>query len=56
VGSTRHRSAPPEEQLALLMSGIPDVTIDSVADVGHFMFEERPEIVLSALAQIHQHD
>jgi len=54
VGSTKHRSAPPEEQLALLVSEIPDVTIDSVADVGHFMFEERPEIVLSALVQIHR--
>ncbi len=53
VGSTKHRSAPPEEQLALLVGEIPDVAIDSVADVGHFMFEERPEIVLSALVQIH---
>ncbi len=54
VGSTRHRSAPPDEQLALLVGGIPHVAIDSVADVGHFMFEERPEIVLSALVQIHR--
>lgn len=53
VGSTKPRSAPPEEQLALLVGEIPDVAIDSVADVGHFMFEERPEIVLSALVQIH---
>jgi len=52
VGSTKHRSAPPEEQLALLVREIPNVTIDSVADVGHFMFEERPDLVLSALSQI----
>ena len=41
-----------EEQLALLAGEIPDVTIDSVPDVGHFMFEERPELVLSAVFQI----
>ena len=54
VGSTKHRSAPPEEELVLLEGRIADVVIDSVAGVGHFIFEERPQLVLAALSQMHR--
>ena len=38
--------------MALLAARIPNMTVDSIAGVGHFIHEENPEAVVTALERL----
>ena len=52
VGDTEHQSRPRDDEIALLAERIPDMTVESVDGVGHFIHEERPDAVLEALKHL----
>lgn len=52
VGDTEHQSRPPAGEVALLAARIPNMTVDSIAGVGHFIHEENPEAVVTALERL----
>ena len=52
IGDTEHQSRPPEDEVALLAERIPNISVDSVVGVGHFIHEEDPEAVLTALERL----
>lgn len=52
VGTLPHQGAVPQRELDLLASSLPSFAIDSIAGVGHFVQEERPEAVLEAVARV----
>ena len=52
LGTARHKSGPRPEEITLLRDSLPSFAVDSVPDVGHFIFEERPEAVLGAVQRL----
>ena len=52
LGTTRHKSGPRPEEITLLRDSLPSFAVDSVPDVGQFIFEERPEAVLGAVQRL----
>lgn len=51
LGDTPHKGAPADDEIALLEERLPALTIQRVADAGHYIHEERPGVVLAALAR-----
>lgn len=49
VGAAEHDGRVGDNELQLLRTRVPDVRIDSIAGVGHFIHEERPAVVLAAI-------
>lgn len=49
VGGAPHDGAVPDEEVELLVRSLSAFTIDSVPDVGHFVFEEQPRAVTAAV-------
>ena len=52
VGGARHDGDVGATEVALLARTVPSFALDSVAGVGHFIYEERPGAVLAALARL----
>lgn len=52
LGGTPHASGPPAEEVALLRDSVRTFVTDSVPQAGHFVFEERPDAVLTAVRQM----
>lgn len=52
IGGTPHKGGIPAEEVALLDSLLPSLSIDSVPDTGHFIQEENPRAVLAAVARL----
>jgi pimeloyl-ACP methyl ester carboxylesterase len=53
VGTARHQGGIASEQIRLLAERVPRFAIDSVASAGHYLYEEAPEAVISAIRRIH---
>lgn len=51
IGCAKHKGGPSPEESALLDSLVPVLVIDSIPRAGHFIHEERPEAVLSAVVR-----
>jgi len=49
IGAARHRSGPHRDDVSLMVERIPHLAIDSVAGAGHFIQEERPGAVVTAI-------
>jgi pimeloyl-ACP methyl ester carboxylesterase len=49
VGAAPHKGGPRREEIALLDSLLPSLTIDTVPESGHFIQEERPQAVVEAV-------
>lgn len=49
VGAVPHKGAPPEEEIALLDSLVQSLVVDTIPRSGHFIQEERPDAVVSAV-------
>jgi pimeloyl-ACP methyl ester carboxylesterase len=52
VGAPPHGATPGASQVALLAERIPRFAVDSVPGVGHFIQEERPEVVVAAVDRL----
>ncbi len=50
IGTAAHEGGISPAEIALLQERLPRFSIDRVADAGHFVFEEKPEAVLAAIA------
>jgi pimeloyl-ACP methyl ester carboxylesterase len=53
VGTARHQGGIPPEQITSLAKRIPRFAIDSVANAGHYLYEEAPDAVISAIRLAH---
>lgn len=49
LGMAEHSGTPNREEIQLLTDRLPDFAISRVAGVGHFIHEERPDLVLAAV-------
>lgn len=49
LGAVPHEGAPSREEVTLLARRLPDFTAQTIAGVGHFVYEERPEAVVEAV-------
>jgi pimeloyl-ACP methyl ester carboxylesterase len=49
VGTAAHEGGISAAEIALLQERLPRFSIDRVADAGHFVFEEKPEAVVTAI-------
>jgi pimeloyl-ACP methyl ester carboxylesterase len=52
LGGTPHESGPPAEQVALMRDSVPAIAIATVPAAGHFVFEEQPAAVISAVGRV----
>ena len=52
VGAARHDGGISETEVTALAEALPAFAVDSIPGVGHFIQEERPEVVLRAVAQV----
>jgi len=52
VGGAPHEAGVPDEEVALMARSLAAFAIDSVPDVGHFAFEERPSAVAAAIERV----
>jgi pimeloyl-ACP methyl ester carboxylesterase len=52
LGAEPHRSGPTGEEIALLGSTLPRVTVDTLPGVAHFPHEERPAVVVDAVRRL----
>ena len=53
VGTARHQGGIASEQITLLANRVPRFAVDSVARAGHYLYEEAPEAVISAIRRTH---
>jgi pimeloyl-ACP methyl ester carboxylesterase len=53
VGSARHQSGISPEQITSLAKRLPRFAIDSVGRAGHYLYEEAPDAVISAIRLTH---
>jgi pimeloyl-ACP methyl ester carboxylesterase len=54
VGTARHQGGIPPEQITSLAKRVPRFAIDSVARAGHYLYEEAPDAVISAIHLTHE--
>lgn len=52
VGAARHQGGISEAEVTVLAEALPAFAVDSIPGVGHFIQEERPEVVLMAVARV----
>ena len=52
IGLVEHSGAPNREEIQLLTSRLSDFTVNGVAGAGHFLHEERPDLVLAAVVAL----
>ena len=52
VGAAPHEGGISAEEVAALAEGLRAFTVDSIPGVGHFIQEERPEVVQAAVARV----
>lgn len=52
VGGARHEGGPPPAEVALLTGRLPVFAADTLAHVGHFPHEERPDAIVEALDRL----
>jgi pimeloyl-ACP methyl ester carboxylesterase len=51
LGAGRHKGGISPEQIHLLTTRVPTLTVDSVPRAGHYLFEEAPEAVVAAIVR-----
>jgi pimeloyl-ACP methyl ester carboxylesterase len=49
LGGARHEGGPGPDQVRLLRSGVPRVSVETIAGAGHYLHEEQPEAVVQAV-------
>ncbi len=49
LGGAKHSAGPPADEVRMLATGFPEMTIDTVPGAGHHLAEERPDVVVGAL-------
>jgi pimeloyl-ACP methyl ester carboxylesterase len=54
VGKVEHPAEIPDEQRELLRERLPDFAADTIAGSGQYINEERPAVVVDAVAKLHQ--
>lgn len=54
VGTPHHDGGVSSAEVALLARVVPHFTVDTIPNTGHFMFEERPDSVVSAIERMAQ--
>ena len=54
IGLVEHSGVPNREEIQLLTTRLPDFTVSGVAGAGHFLHEERPDVVLAAVVALTQ--
>lgn len=52
LGDAPHRGAPPNDEVSTLSARLPAITIERVPGAGHFLHEERPEVILAAITRV----
>jgi pimeloyl-ACP methyl ester carboxylesterase len=52
VGGAPHESGPLASDIAVLAAGLGTFAVDTVPGAGHFLYEERPEVVVAAVKQV----
>jgi pimeloyl-ACP methyl ester carboxylesterase len=52
IGAATHRSGIPSEEVATLAASLPAFSVDSIAGVGHYIFEEQPDAVLRGVRDL----
>ena len=52
LGTAPHSSGVPSSEVALLQDSLPALAVDSIAGVGHFVFEEEPDTVLDLVSRL----
>ena len=52
LGMAPHSAEVPPEQVEILRNSVAAFAIDEIADVGHFIFEERPEAIRGNPAKV----
>lgn len=54
IGLVEHSGVPSREEMQLLTTRLPEFTVNGVAGAGHFLHEERPDVVLAAVVALAQ--
>jgi pimeloyl-ACP methyl ester carboxylesterase len=54
IGLEEHSGVPSREEMQLLTTRLPEFTVNGVAGAGHFLHEERPDVVLAAVVALAQ--
>lgn len=52
VGSSPHSGNVKDADIALLQDSLPTFALDSIAGAGHYLHEERPDVVVAAVARL----
>jgi pimeloyl-ACP methyl ester carboxylesterase len=52
LGGEPHKHGPPDAEVQVLRDGVPGLIIDSVPGAGHYVFEEQPRAVASAIRTV----
>ena len=52
LGTAPHSSGVPSSEVALLQDSLPALAVDSIAGVGHFVFEEKPDTVVDLVSRL----
>jgi pimeloyl-ACP methyl ester carboxylesterase len=52
LGTAPHSSGVPPTEVALLRDSLPALAVDSIAGVGHFVFEENPDTVVDVVRKL----
>ena len=52
IGLAEHSGVPSHDEIQLLASRLPDFSVSRVAGTGHFLYEERPDLVLAAVVAL----
>jgi pimeloyl-ACP methyl ester carboxylesterase len=49
LGTARHQGGPEPDQVRVLRSRVPRLTVEMVTGAGHYLHEERPDVVVEAV-------
>jgi pimeloyl-ACP methyl ester carboxylesterase len=52
VGAATHKNGVPAEEVATLAASLPAFSVDSIAGVGHYIFEEQPAAVVRVVRDV----
>lgn len=52
LGAVKHKSGPPEDEVAILQALLTNFAIDTVAGTGYFIQEERPDAVTATIRHL----